>query len=39
MWTQGEGSALRRCYVSLVALAAVGFLIVLDFWNLIGFRY
>jgi CubicO group peptidase (beta-lactamase class C family) len=39
MWSAGEGSALRRCYVSLIALAAVGFLVVLDFWNLVGFHY
>jgi CubicO group peptidase (beta-lactamase class C family) len=39
MWREGAGTALRRCYVSLVALAAVGFLVVLDFWSLFGFRY
>jgi CubicO group peptidase (beta-lactamase class C family) len=38
-WKNRSGSAFRRCYLSLVALASVGFLFFLSFWNLLGFRY
>jgi CubicO group peptidase (beta-lactamase class C family) len=38
-WRSGTGSALRRWYLALVALASVGFVFFLDFWNLLGFRY
>jgi CubicO group peptidase (beta-lactamase class C family) len=38
-WRNRSASAWRRCYLSLVALASVGFLCFLGFWNLLGFSY
>jgi CubicO group peptidase (beta-lactamase class C family) len=38
-WRNGSGTALKRCYLSLVALASVGFLGFLSFWNLLGYHY
>jgi hypothetical protein len=38
-WRNGSGTRLRRAYLSLIALTSVGFLLFLDFWNLLGFRY
>lgn len=34
-----SGTWLRRSYVSLIALASVGFLFLLNFWNLLGLKY
>jgi CubicO group peptidase (beta-lactamase class C family) len=38
-WKNSSGSALRRWYLSLVALASVGFVTFLSCWNLLGFNY
>jgi CubicO group peptidase (beta-lactamase class C family) len=38
-WRNRLGSPWRRCYLSLVALASVGFLCLLGYWNLLGFNY
>jgi CubicO group peptidase (beta-lactamase class C family) len=38
-WRNGSDSPLRRSYLSLVALASVGFLFFLSFWNLLGLNY
>jgi hypothetical protein len=39
VWRNRSGSSLRRSYLSLVALASVGFLCFLGYWNLLGFKY
>jgi CubicO group peptidase (beta-lactamase class C family) len=38
-WRNGSGTAFKRSYLSLVALASVGFLGFLTFWNLLGYHY
>jgi CubicO group peptidase (beta-lactamase class C family) len=38
-WRKGSGSLGRRCSLSVVVLASVGFLLLLGSWNLLGFRY
>ncbi len=38
-WRNGSGTAWRRRYLSLVALASAGFLVFLNYWNLLGFKY
>jgi CubicO group peptidase (beta-lactamase class C family) len=38
-WRNRSGTWLRRTYLSLVAVAAVGFVAFLNFWNLLGFKY
>jgi CubicO group peptidase (beta-lactamase class C family) len=39
VWRNGPGSLLQRCYLYAVTLSSVGFLLFLDFWNLLGIHY
>lgn len=38
-WREGWWSPRRRFHLTLVALGAVAFLVLLNVWNLLGFRY
>lgn len=38
-WKQHAGALFERMYFCIMAIAATGFLWILNYWNLIGFRY
>ena len=38
-WKHKQGSVLARLHYSLVTLAALAFIFLLDYWNLLGFRF
>jgi len=39
MWWKGTGSVLGRVYYSVVALQGILFVLFLNHWNFIGFRF
>ena len=39
IWVFGKGSMLRRCYYTLLTSTFVILLLLLNYWNLLGFNY
>jgi hypothetical protein len=39
LWKTRAGSLLLRIYVGAHVIATIGFVLLLDYWNLLGFRY
>lgn len=41
LWSyrQKEWSTVRRAYYSLLAIAAAGFMVLLNYWNVLGFQF
>jgi hypothetical protein len=38
-WKQGRWSIAERLHYSLLTLSALGFIALLNYWNLLGFRF
>lgn len=38
-WKRNSGSLSLRVYLSLSTVAAIGYVLLLHYWNLVGFRY